>query len=50
MNKYCAEFIGTFFLVFAGTGAIIINDLSGGQITHMGIALTFGLLVMAMIY
>ena len=50
MNKYCAEFIGTFFLVFAGTGAIIINDLSGGQITHMGIALTFGLVVMAMIY
>ena len=50
MNKYCAEFIGTFFLVFAGTGAIIINDLTGGQITHMGIALTFGLVVMAMIF
>ena len=50
MNKYCAEFIGTFFLVFAGTGAIIINDLTGGQITHMGIALTLGLVVMAMIY
>ena len=50
MNKYCSEFIGTFFLVFAGTGAIIINDLTDGQITHMGIALTFGLVVMAMIY
>jgi len=50
MNKYVSEFLGTFFLVFAGTGAIIVNDVSGGQITHMGIALTFGLVVMAMIY
>ncbi len=45
-----AEFVGTFCLVFAGTGAIIINDVSGGAITHVGIALTFGLVVMAMIY
>ena len=45
-----AEFIGTFALVFAGTGAIIINDASGGSITHVGIALTFGLVVLAMIY
>jgi hypothetical protein len=29
-NKYAAEFIGTFALVFAGTGAIIINDVSWG--------------------
>ena len=46
----CAEFIGTFALVFAGTGAIIINEISGGAITHVGIALTFGLVVLAMIY
>ena len=50
MKKWCAEFIGTFSLVFAGTGAIIINDASGGTITHVGIALTFGLVVLAMIY
>lgn len=50
MNRLIAEFIGTFALVFAGTGAIIINDVSGGAITHVGIALTFGLVVMAMIY
>src|SRR5580704_15338208 len=45
-----AEFIGTYALVFAGTGAMVINDVSGGSITHVGIALTFGLVVLAMIY
>src|SRR6187399_764979 len=50
MNKYVAEAIGTFALVFAGTGAITINDVSGGAVSHVGIALTFGLIVLAMIY
>jgi aquaporin NIP len=50
MRKLIAEFIGTFALVFSGTGAIVINQVSGGAITHVGIALTFGLIVMAMIY
>ena len=50
MKKFSAEFFGTFALVFAGTGAITINDVSGGAITHVGIALTFGLVVLAMIY
>ena len=50
MKQYVAEVFGTFALVFAGTGAIIVNDVSGGTITHVGIALTFGLVVMAMIY
>ena len=50
MKKYFAEAIGTFVLVFAGTGAITINEVSGGAITHVGIALTFGLVVLAMIY
>ncbi len=49
-REYLAEIVGTFALVFTGTGAIIINDVSGGAITHVGIALTFGLIVMAMIY
>src|SRR5467141_228090 len=50
MKKYVAEALGTFALVFAGTGAIVINDQSSGAITHAGIALTFGLIVLAMIY
>lgn len=50
MRPLFAEAFGTFALVFAGTGAIVINDVSGGAITHVGIALTFGLIVLAMIY
>lgn len=49
-QTYLAEAIGTFALVFAGTGAIIINDASGGAVTHVGIGITFGLVVMAVIY
>ena len=50
LQKSFAETLGTFALVFCGTGAIIINQESGGVVTHMGIAITFGLIVMAMIY
>ena len=50
MKKLAAEFFGTFALVFAGTGAIIINEVSKGTVSHVGIALTFGLVVLAMIY
>lgn len=50
MKKLLAEFLGTFALVFAGTGAIVINAASGGAIGHLGIALVFGLVVLAMIH
>ena len=50
MKKLLAEFLGTYALVFAGTGAIIIDEQSHGAITHAGVAMTFGLVVMSMIY
>jgi aquaporin Z len=48
--KYLAEILGTFAIVFCGTGAIIINQETAGAITHVGVAITFGLIVMCMIY
>ena len=45
-----AEFMGTFILVFCGTGAAVVNELHNGVITHAGVAITFGLIVMAMIF
>lgn len=50
MRKVVAEFIGTFALVFCGTGAIIINQQTNGTVTQVGIAITFGFIVMSMIY
>jgi aquaporin NIP len=50
MRKYVAEITGTFALVFCGTGAIIINQETNGVVTHVGIAITFGFIVMSMIY
>lgn len=49
-RKLVAEFVGTFTLVFAGCGAVVANAHTGGAVTHVGIALTFGLAVCVMIY
>src|SRR5882724_8405405 len=49
-KKLAAECFGTFALVFAGTGAIVIDEVTGGGVSHVGIALTFGLIVLAMVY
>jgi aquaporin Z len=45
-----SEFLGTAILVFCGTSAIVINDISQGVVSHVGIALVFGLIVLAVIY
>lgn len=50
MKKYISEFIGTFAMIFCGTGAMTINEVTGGDVSHLGIAITWGFIVMAMIY
>lgn len=50
LKKYSAEFIGTFALVFCGTGAIVVNQQSDGSLGLIGISLAFGIIVAAMIY
>jgi aquaporin Z len=50
MKKYLAEFIGTLALVFCGTGAVIVDQQSGGSLGLFGIAATFGIIVTTMIY
>jgi aquaporin Z len=50
MKQYIAETIGTFALIFCGCGAMTINEITNGSISHVGVAMTWGLIVMAMIY
>ena len=49
MRKYAAELIGTFILVFCGTGAMVIDQQTGGAVSHAGVAITWGLVVMSLI-
>ena len=52
MKRYTAlyaEFIGTFAMVFCGTAAMAVNETTGG-VAHEGVAITWGLIVMVMIY
>jgi aquaporin NIP len=48
-RSLAAELIGTFALVFAGAGAIMV-DAKTDALGHVGVAITFGLVIMAMIY
>ena len=50
MKNYLSEALGTFFLLFAGCGAIVVNNFSGGALGHVGIAMSWGLVVMIVIY
>lgn len=50
MKKYYSEFIGTFIMMFCGTGAMIIDETTSGTVTHVGVAITWGLIVMSLIY
>tara|TARA_B100000809_G_scaffold1312_1_gene1507 strand:- start:7829 stop:8476 length:648 start_codon:yes stop_codon:yes gene_type:complete len=50
MRNYISEVIGTFFLIFAGCGAMVVNTYSGGALGHVGVAMSWGLIVMVLIY
>ncbi|XP_058186842.1 probable aquaporin NIP-type isoform X1 [Rhododendron vialii] len=49
-QKVIAEVIGTFFVIFSGCGVVVVNNLYGGTVTFPGICVTWGLIVMVMIY
>ncbi len=50
LRRALAEVVGTYGLVFAGTGAVTIDAVTGGAVSHVGVAITFGLIIMTMIY
>lgn len=50
MKKYLAEFLGTFILVFAGTGCVVVNQQTNGALGLPGIAMVWGLAIIALIY
>ncbi|KAG0592133.1 hypothetical protein KC19_1G227800 [Ceratodon purpureus] len=50
VQKVVAEVISTFILVFTGCGAAMVNTISDGKVTPVGISLVFGLVVTIMIY
>lgn len=50
MKRYIGEAIGTFAMIFCGCGAMTVDEITNGDITHVGVAITWGLIVMSMIY
>ncbi len=50
LRNYIAECLGTFILVFCGTASMAINEVTGGAVTHVGIGITWGFIVIALIY
>lgn len=50
MKKYLSEFIGTFILVFAGTGVVVVDQQTGGAVTLTGIAACWGMIIVATVY
>lgn len=50
MKKYLSEFLGTFILLFVGTGCVIVNQQTNGALGLMGIATVWGMAIIALIY
>ncbi|XP_062118259.1 aquaporin NIP1-2-like [Humulus lupulus] len=49
-QKLLAEFLGTYFLIFAGCGSVAVNLNFDKVVTFPGICITWGLVVMVLIY
>jgi aquaporin NIP len=49
-RRALAEGLAAFALVFAGCGAIVANEVYGGELGAVGVALAFGLVIMVMVY
>ncbi|CAN4079897.1 unnamed protein product [Withania somnifera] len=49
VQKLIAEVLGTYFVIFAGCGSVVVNKLYG-NVTFPGICVTWGLIVMVMVY
>ena len=49
-RRALAEGLAAFALVFAGCGAIVANEVYGGALGAVGVALVFGLIIMVMVY
>ena len=50
MRKYVAEVVGTFILIFIGTGSVIVDNVTDGSVTLVGVAIAWGLVVSTMVY
>jgi aquaporin NIP len=50
MKKYLSEFLGTFILLFVGTGAVIVNQQTNGALGLQGIAAVWGFAIIALVY
>ncbi len=50
MKHVIAEFLGTFIILFCGTGAMVISQETGGTIDHLGITICFAIAVTVSIY
>ncbi|KAI4298179.1 hypothetical protein L6164_031769 [Bauhinia variegata] len=50
LQKLVAELVGTYFLIFAGCGSVVVNKGYANVVTLPGIAIVWGLVVMVLVY
>ncbi|KAG4999970.1 hypothetical protein AAZX31_08G117700 [Glycine max] len=50
LQKLVAEVVGTYFLIFAGCASVVVNKNNNNVVTHPGISIVWGLVVMVLVY